>query len=182
MEPRASRRSAVQPTIGHLNEHRMGRDPPGRASWRCSQRRARGRGLDSASSGGSLSCCASSWPSSQRRATRTGPSQRPERSYFTGDTGVAENQAYGGAACIQCRPALPFQMPQVNTRRSSSRRHLDPRLDIEAAERAASSLAVKRRGSASAASCRAAARRDRAAAHETSGTRGSTPAIATETG
>ena len=26
------------------------------------------------SSGGSLSCCASSWPSSQRRATRTGPS------------------------------------------------------------------------------------------------------------
>ena len=27
-----------------------------------------------ASSGGSLSCCASSWPSSQRRATRAGPS------------------------------------------------------------------------------------------------------------
>ncbi len=31
------------------------------------------------------SCCASSWPSSQRLATRTGPLQRPNRSYVTDD-------------------------------------------------------------------------------------------------
>src|SRR4051812_37193474 len=39
------RRSAVEPTIGHLKRAPDGAQPPGRASWRCSQRRARGRGL-----------------------------------------------------------------------------------------------------------------------------------------
>src|SRR3954447_3726166 len=48
----------------------------------CSRRWAT---TSASSSGGSLFCCASSWPSSQPQATRTGPSQRPDRSYFTGD-------------------------------------------------------------------------------------------------
>src|SRR4051794_22202434 len=48
----------------------------------CSRPRAT---TSASSSGGSLSCCASSWPSSQPQATRTGPSQRPKRSYFTDD-------------------------------------------------------------------------------------------------
>ena len=70
------RRSAVEPTIGHLkNEHRMGRNHlAGRAGDAANAVLAAvGYNLAS-SSGGSLSCCALSWPSSQRRATRTGPS------------------------------------------------------------------------------------------------------------
>src|SRR5215203_1008919 len=67
------RRSAVEPTIGHLkNEHRMGRNYlAGRAGDAANAVLAAWATTSASSSGGSLSCCASYWPSSQRRATRT---------------------------------------------------------------------------------------------------------------
>ena len=69
------RRSAVEPTIGHLkNEHRMGRDHlAGRAGDAANAVLAAVGYNSASSSGGSLSCCASSWLSSSA-AARTGPS------------------------------------------------------------------------------------------------------------
>ena len=73
------RRSAVEPTIGHLkNEHRMERDAttwPGELAMQptpCSPPWATTQPPPQV--GARSSCCASSWPSSHRRATRTGPS------------------------------------------------------------------------------------------------------------
>src|SRR5215208_2386276 len=63
----------------------------------CSRPRAT---TSASSSGGSLSCCASSWPSSQPQATRTGPSQRPKRSYFTDDF-RAPSQVFGLVDAIE---------------------------------------------------------------------------------
>ena len=95
------------PSVTSKTSTGMGRKPPGRASWRCSERRARCRGpeLCRPPRGRAFFCCASSWPSLQRRATRTGTPI--VASVITATSWATKNPAAGcgGAGVVESRQA-----------------------------------------------------------------------------